>query len=93
MNFAEEAVAWDTRTGVELWRQDTGGKDIRPRTVTPRGVLYAELDQEAAALATGSGLLLGMLPEDVDIPLEFTSNGYTLVTADNALFAFAATRA
>ncbi|WP_314221841.1 PQQ-binding-like beta-propeller repeat protein [Streptomyces zaehneri] len=93
VNFAEGAVAWDTRTGAELWRQGAGAEDIRPRTVTPGGVLYAELDQKAAALVMGSGRLLGMLPEDVDIPLEFTGNGYTLVTTDNALFAFAATQA
>ncbi|WP_093773972.1 PQQ-binding-like beta-propeller repeat protein [Streptomyces sp. yr375] len=92
VNFAEGAVAWDTRTGAELWRQRTGDKEIRPHTVTPEGVLYAEFDQEDAALAAGTGKLLGMLPEDADIPLAFTTDGYTLVTADNALFAFAATK-
>ncbi|WP_327316709.1 outer membrane protein assembly factor BamB family protein [Streptomyces sp. NBC_01235] len=92
VNFAEGAVAWDTRTGAELWRQDADGKDVRPRTVTPGGVLYAELDQEDAALAMRTGKPLGPLPQDVDVPLEFTGNGYTLVTAGEALFAFAATK-
>ncbi|WP_371578465.1 hypothetical protein [Streptomyces sp. NBC_01314] len=88
-NFGEGALAWNTQTGAELWRQEADDKDIEPLMITPGGVLYASLDDgEEAALAAGTKELLGMLPEDGELPAGFTSNGYTLVETTDGLFAF-----
>ncbi|MFI5796800.1 PQQ-binding-like beta-propeller repeat protein [Streptomyces sp. NPDC051677] len=93
VNFAEEAVAWNTRTGAELWRQAADDKDIRPLVVTTDDVLFAELGSDRGALAMGTKKLLGLLPEQTSPPTQFSTNGYTLVPADNGLFAFLATKA
>ncbi|HSY00053.1 MAG TPA: hypothetical protein VLG91_22130, partial [Streptomyces sp.] len=68
-NFGEGAVAWNTRTGAELWRQEADDKDIEPLMITPGGVLYATLDEsEDATLAVGTKELLDMIPDEVEIP-------------------------
>lgn len=93
-NFGEGALAWNTQTGAELWRQEADDKDIEPLMITPGGVLYATLDDgETAALAAGTKELLGMVPEGAEVPAEFTSNGYTLVDTSEGLFAFEAEKA
>ncbi|WP_060904903.1 PQQ-binding-like beta-propeller repeat protein [Streptomyces scabiei] len=93
-NFGEGALAWNTQTGAELWRQEADDKDIEPLVITPGGVLYATLDDgETAALAAGTKELLGMVPEGAEVPAEFTSNGYTLVDTSEGLFAFEAEKA
>ncbi|KFF96734.1 hypothetical protein IQ62_34630 [Streptomyces scabiei] len=93
-NFGEGALAWNTQTGAELWRQEADDKDIEPLMITPGGVLYATLDDsETAALAAGTKELLGMVPEEAEVPVAFTSNGYTLVDTSEGLFAFEAEKA
>lgn len=34
-NFGEGALAWNTQTGAELWRQEADDKDIDPLMITP----------------------------------------------------------
>jgi outer membrane protein assembly factor BamB len=93
-NFGEGALAWNTQTGAELWRQEADDKDIEPLVITPGGVLYASLDEgETAALDAGTKELLGMVPEEAEAPAAFTSNGYTLVDTSEGLFAFEAGKA
>lgn len=93
VNFTKGAVAWDTRTGAELWRQKTDDKDVQPLVATDSGVLYANLDHDQGALAMKTGKLFGLLPEGTDAPEEFTTDGYTLIRTDGAYFAFAAQKA
>ncbi|MET7649681.1 MULTISPECIES: PQQ-binding-like beta-propeller repeat protein [unclassified Streptomyces] len=93
VNFAEEAVAWNTGTGTELWRQEAGDKDIRPLAVTTGDVLFAELESDQGALAMGTKKLIGLLPEQSTPPTQFSTDGYTLIPADNGFFAFLATKA
>ncbi|WP_406007702.1 PQQ-like beta-propeller repeat protein [Streptomyces sp. NBC_00637] len=93
VDFAGEAVAWNTATGAELWRQEADDKEIRPVTVTTGGVLFAELEYDQAALSMGTKSLLGLLPEGTNAPTQFTTDGYTLIPADNGFFAFLATKA
>ncbi|MFJ1808688.1 MULTISPECIES: PQQ-binding-like beta-propeller repeat protein [unclassified Streptomyces] len=92
VNFAGEAVAWNTATGAELWRQEADEKEIRPVAVTAGGVLFAELESNQGALSMATKSLMGLLPQGADAPTQFTTNGYTLIPADNTLFAFAATK-
>ncbi|WP_149825775.1 PQQ-binding-like beta-propeller repeat protein [Streptomyces tailanensis] len=93
VNFTDGAVAWNTQTGAELWRQAADEKDITPGLITPRGVLYAGLDNETGALAMGTKELIGMLPMNT-VPDEFTTNGYTLVQdTEGHFFAFKAEKA
>ncbi|WP_327344363.1 hypothetical protein [Streptomyces europaeiscabiei] len=88
-NFGEGALAWNTQTGAELWRQEADDKDIKPLLITPGGVLYATLDEnEDAALAVGTKELLGTIPDGAEVPEGFTSNGHTLVETSEGLFAF-----
>ncbi|MFF1543688.1 hypothetical protein [Streptomyces sp. NPDC058291] len=93
VNFTEGAVAWDTRTGTELWRQETGDKDVQPLVATGSGVLYASLEHEQGALAMKTEKLIGLLPQGTDAPEEFTTDGYTLIQTGSAYFAFAAEKA
>ena len=93
-NFGEGALAWNTETGAELWRQEADEKNIKPLQITPGGVLYATLDDgETAALAADSKELLGMVPEGTELPKAFSSSGYALVDTADGLFAFEAERA
>ncbi|MFF3207515.1 PQQ-binding-like beta-propeller repeat protein [Streptomyces sp. NPDC002962] len=93
VDFAGEAVAWNTATGAELWRQGADEKEIRPVAVTTGGVLFAELESDQGALSMATKSLLGALPQGTNVPTQFTTNGYTLIPADNGLFAFLATKA
>ncbi|MDX3135259.1 PQQ-binding-like beta-propeller repeat protein [Streptomyces europaeiscabiei] len=93
-NFGEGALAWNTETGAELWRQEADEKNIEPLQITPGGVLYAQLDDtETAALAADTKELLGMVPDGTEIPKAFSSSGYTLVDTRDGLFAFEAEKA
>jgi hypothetical protein len=93
-NFGEGAVAWNTQTGAELWRQAADDKNIEPLLITPGGVLYATLDDnEVAALAVNTKELLGTFPEGVEAPEVFTRNGFTLINTENGFFAFEAEKA
>ncbi|MEU5244348.1 PQQ-binding-like beta-propeller repeat protein [Streptomyces asoensis] len=89
--FAGEAVAWNTATGAELWRQEPDEKEIRPVAVTTGGILFAELESDQGALSMDTKTLVGLLPQGTDAPTQFTTDGYTLIPADNGLFAFRAT--
>jgi outer membrane protein assembly factor BamB len=93
VNFAGEAVAWNTATGAELWRQEADEKEIRPVAVTTGDVLFAELESDQGALSMVTKSLIGLLPQGTNAPTQFTTNGYTLIPADNGLFAFVATKA
>ncbi|MFG2130819.1 PQQ-binding-like beta-propeller repeat protein [Streptomyces sp. NPDC048751] len=94
LQYAGGAVAWDPQTGDELWRQKADEKDIEPRSITPGGILYAALDgTENAVLDARTKKLLSTGSAAADVPGEFTSDGHTLVHADNGLFAFAAQKA
>ncbi|MFJ9020941.1 PQQ-binding-like beta-propeller repeat protein [Streptomyces sp. NPDC102259] len=93
VDFAGEAVAWNTATGAELWRQEADEKEIRPVAVTTGGVLFAELESDQGALSMATKSLIGVLPQGTNVPTQFTTNGYTLIPADDGLFAFLATKA
>jgi outer membrane protein assembly factor BamB len=91
VQYGGGAVAWDTETGAELWRQEADDKEIEPVSLTPGGVLYASLDDaETVALDARTKKLIGSVPSGTDTPDAFTANGYALVRRDGALFAFAA---
>ncbi|WP_157847680.1 PQQ-binding-like beta-propeller repeat protein [Streptomyces violens] len=85
--YGEGAVAWDTKSGKELWRQAEGEQNIRPVALPGNGVLYAELDDSGPAA-------LGMRDKKVlrtgleKLP-EFSNNGYAVINADNGFFVFA----
>ncbi|MGW2614702.1 outer membrane protein assembly factor BamB family protein [Streptomyces sp. NPDC001500] len=93
VDFAGEAVAWNTRTGAELWRQKADEKEIRPVAVTTGGVLFAELESDQGALSMETKSLVGLLPQGTNAPTQFTTDGYTLIPGDGALYAFRAAKA
>ncbi|WP_223733599.1 outer membrane protein assembly factor BamB family protein [Streptomyces purpurogeneiscleroticus] len=85
--YGEGAVAWDTGSGKELWRQAEGEQNIRPVALPGNGVLYAELDESGpAALRMRDKKLLRTGIEKLP---EFSRNGYAVVNAGNGFFVFA----
>ncbi|MFJ5550650.1 PQQ-binding-like beta-propeller repeat protein [Streptomyces sp. NPDC093225] len=86
VQYGKGAVAWDTETGKELWRQAADEVSIMPNALPGNGVLYAYLDGTGAALdARDKKLLTSGIQE---MP-QFTTDGYAVVRKDGALFVFA----
>ncbi|MFF4323224.1 PQQ-binding-like beta-propeller repeat protein [Streptomyces sp. NPDC001568] len=87
VQYGKGAVAWNTETGKELWRQAADEVDIKPHTLAGNGVLYTYLDGAAAALDVRDKKLLASGIEEMP---QFTTNGYAAVRNSGGLFVFAA---
>ncbi|MFI8994400.1 PQQ-binding-like beta-propeller repeat protein [Streptomyces sp. NPDC053542] len=86
--YGEGAVAWDTASGKELWRQAAGEQNIRPVALPGNGVLYAELDEGGpAALRMRDKKVLRTGIEKLP---EFSANGCAVVKADHGFYVFTA---
>ncbi|MFF7388432.1 PQQ-binding-like beta-propeller repeat protein [Streptomyces scabiei] len=95
--FGGGAVAWDTGTGAELWRQTDDEHTIEPWGLTAGGVLYASVDGmglTALELRTKKVLDSDLAPDlipgltgDAET-LQFTTDGYA-VLAGTDLYVFA----
>ncbi|MGW1928590.1 outer membrane protein assembly factor BamB family protein [Streptomyces sp. NPDC001919] len=86
VQYGKGAVAWNTETGKELWRQAADEVTIMPNALPGNGVLYAYLDGTAAALgADDKKLLLSGIEQ---MP-QFTTNGYAAIRTAEGLFVFA----
>ncbi len=95
--FGGGAVAWNTETGAELWRQEKDEHIITPLGLTSGGVLYGSVDTmgiTALDLKTKKVLASDLAPEpisdltaDAEV-LQFTTDGYAVV-AGSDLFVFA----
>ncbi|MYS09048.1 PQQ-binding-like beta-propeller repeat protein [Streptomyces sp. SID6041] len=87
VHYGKGAVAWNTETGEELWRQAADEVTITPDALPGNGVLYAYLDGAAAALGADDKKLLTSGIEEMP---QFTTNGYASVRTPEGLFVFAA---
>ncbi|MFF9034566.1 PQQ-binding-like beta-propeller repeat protein [Streptomyces sp. NPDC014892] len=95
--FGGGAIAWNTETGAELWRQEADEHAITPLGLTAGGVLYASVDTmgiTALDLKTKKVLASDLvkyqgvpLTGDAE-PLQFTTDGYAVLTGAD-LFVFA----
>lgn len=86
VQYGKGAVAWNTETGKELWRQAANEVNITPRALPGNGVLYVYLNGTGAALnARDKKLLTSGIQE---MP-QFTTNGYAAVRSTGGLFVFA----
>ncbi|MFJ4778016.1 PQQ-binding-like beta-propeller repeat protein [Streptomyces sp. NPDC088762] len=86
VQYGKGAVAWNTETGKELWRQAADEVNITPRALPGNGVLYAYLDGTGAALDARDKKLLTSGIEEMP---QFTTNGYAAVRSAGGLFVFA----
>ncbi|MFE4311612.1 PQQ-binding-like beta-propeller repeat protein [Streptomyces sp. NPDC056891] len=86
VQYGKGAVAWNTETGKELWRQAADEVTIMPNALPGNGVLYAYLDGTGAALDARDKKLLTSGIEDMP---QFTANGFGVVRSGGALFVFA----
>ncbi|WP_318211714.1 PQQ-binding-like beta-propeller repeat protein [Streptomyces sp. SJL17-1] len=86
VQYGEGAVAWNTETGKELWRQAEDEVTIRPNALPGNGVLYAYLDGTGAALDARDKKLLTSGIEEMP---QFTTNGYATVRTAEGIFVFA----
>ncbi|MEU2080077.1 PQQ-binding-like beta-propeller repeat protein [Streptomyces sp. NPDC013489] len=86
VQYGKGAVAWNTETGKELWRQAADEVTITPNALPGNGVLYAYLDGTGAALDADDKKLLR---SGIDEIPQFTTNGYAVVRAAGGLFVFA----
>ncbi|MGW2489393.1 outer membrane protein assembly factor BamB family protein [Streptomyces sp. NPDC001606] len=94
------AVAWDVRSGRELWRQRDGEQGVTPEGLPTARVLYAAAGDQgltALDLATRKVLAENLAPDAASpedslagngAPLEFTTDGHA-VLAGRDLFVFA----
>ncbi|MCX4985875.1 PQQ-binding-like beta-propeller repeat protein [Streptomyces sp. NBC_00572] len=87
VQYGKGAVAWNTETGKELWRQAADEVTITPRALPGNGVLYAYVDGTGAALGANDKKLLASGIEEMP---QFTTNGYAAVRSAGGLFIFAA---
>ncbi|MFF9146911.1 hypothetical protein ACF1BN_18815 [Streptomyces sp. NPDC014861] len=81
------AVAWNTETGKELWRQAEDEVSIRPDALPGNGVLYAYLDGNGAALGADDKKLLASKIENM--PTFTTDGSHAVVRTTDGLFVFA----
>ncbi|GLX41306.1 hypothetical protein Sros01_73790 [Streptomyces roseochromogenus] len=86
VQYGKGAVAWNTETGKELWRQAADEVNIVPSALPGNGVLYAYLDGAKAALDIRDKKLLASGIQEMP---QFTANGYAAVRSGGALFVFA----
>lgn len=86
VQYGKGAVAWNTETGKELWRQAADEVTIMPSALPGNNVLYAYLDGTGAALDARDKKLLTSGIEEMP---QFTTNGYAVVRSTEGLFAFA----
>ncbi|MGW1123317.1 outer membrane protein assembly factor BamB family protein, partial [Streptomyces tanashiensis] len=86
VQYGKGAVAWNTETGKELWRQAEDEVTIGPGDLPGNGVLYAYLDGVGAALDADDKKLLAS--EIAEMP-QFTTNGYAAIHTSEGLFVFA----
>ncbi|MFE7553267.1 outer membrane protein assembly factor BamB family protein [Streptomyces gardneri] len=87
VQYGKGAVAWNTETGKELWRQAADEVTIMPGALPGNGVLYAHLDGVGAALGADDKKLLASEIEEMP---QFTTNGYAAIYTSAGLFVFAA---
>ncbi|MEU6234948.1 PQQ-binding-like beta-propeller repeat protein [Kitasatospora sp. NPDC047058] len=86
VQYGKGAVAWNTETGKELWRQAADEVNITPRALPGNGVLYAYLNGTGAALDARDKKLLA---SGIEAMPQFTTNGYAAVRSAGGLFVFA----
>ncbi|MFI9213116.1 PQQ-binding-like beta-propeller repeat protein [Streptomyces sp. NPDC053253] len=86
VQYGKGAVAWNTETGKELWRQADDEVTIGPGDLPGNGVLYAYLDGVGAALDADDKKLLASGIEEMP---QFTTNGYATISTSEGLFVFA----
>ncbi|MFD0148412.1 outer membrane protein assembly factor BamB family protein [Streptomyces sp. NPDC055721] len=86
VQYGKGAVAWNTETGKELWRQAEDEVTIGPGDLPGNGVLYAYLDGVGAALDADDKKLLA---SDIAEMPQFTTNGYATISTSEGLFVFA----
>ncbi|ALO10227.1 hypothetical protein AQF52_4633 [Streptomyces venezuelae] len=86
VQYGKGAVAWNTETGKELWRQAEDEVTIMPGDLPGNGVLYAHLDGVGAALGADDKKLLASEIEEMP---QFTTNGYAAIHTSEGLFVFA----
>ncbi|MFD4372574.1 PQQ-binding-like beta-propeller repeat protein [Streptomyces sp. NPDC058486] len=85
VQYGGGAVAWNTETGKELWRQAEDEVSITPNALPGNGVLYAHLDGTGAALDADDKKLLA---SDIEELPQFTTNGQALLRTPDGLFIF-----
>lgn len=86
VQYGGGAVAWNTETGKELWRQAEDEVSIRPDALPGNGVLYAYLDGTGAALDADDKKLLA---SDIENMPDFTTDGHAVIRTSEGLFIFA----
>ncbi|UUU32206.1 PQQ-like beta-propeller repeat protein [Streptomyces sp. CA-210063] len=92
------AVAWNTETGAELWRQAADEQSITPLALPTADVLYASADDlglTALDMGTKKVLASRLVPDitseltaDGDV-LQLTTGGYGVLASGYDLFVFA----